>query len=57
MANTACPPLPSGSVDFNALHDALMKGEDPAKAVEKATIKVAAPAAEETDKPAPKGKA
>lgn len=48
------PPLPSGSVDVGALHDALAKGTDPAKALEKATSYVEPKAAPETEKPATK---
>jgi hypothetical protein len=29
MTETRLPPLPSASVDFNVLHDALAKGEEP----------------------------
>lgn len=27
MTNKVCPPLGSGSVDFNALHEAIIKAE------------------------------
>lgn len=37
MAEQVCPPLGTGSVDFNALHDALDKGKDPVKALADAT--------------------
>lgn len=37
MADTPiAPPLPGGSVDFNALHNAAKKGADLNKALEKA---------------------
>ncbi|EQA97279.1 hypothetical protein [Sphingobium sp. HDIP04] len=37
MADTpSAPPLPDGSVDFNALHDAARKGKDLDKALEQA---------------------
>lgn len=46
-----CPPLPSGSVDFNKLHEAAKSGEDLSETVEKiATTRVRSGAA---TKPAP----
>jgi len=39
MASKACPPLGTGSVDMNALHEAAMKGNDLARALEKATTR------------------
>lgn len=36
---TVCPPLGTGSVDFNALHDAAKKGQDLEAALEKATTR------------------
>ncbi|WP_066700085.1 hypothetical protein [Sphingobium amiense] len=39
MADTpSAPPLPDGSVDFNAIHAAAKRGHDLDKAVEKATF-------------------
>lgn len=61
MAHSECPPLGTGSVDFDALHKAAMKGEDLVKAVEAATTRVEPPAepapAPEPDKDAGKAKA
>lgn len=37
MADQVCPPLGTGSVDFNALHSAAAKGGDLAAAIEAAT--------------------
>lgn len=51
MAEQQCPALPSGSVDFNAFHDAITKGKgkvDLAKALSAATVPPALP----TDEPA-----
>lgn len=45
MAELTCPPLGTGSVDFNALNDAAKKAkteDDLAAALEKATTRVAA---------------
>jgi hypothetical protein len=39
-ADQSCPPLGTGSVDMNALHDAAIKGEDLDKALEDATTRV-----------------
>jgi hypothetical protein len=47
MAEQQCPALPSGSVDFNAFHDAITKGKgkvDLAKALSAATVSPALPA-------------
>lgn len=52
MAHSECPPLGTGSVDFDALHKAAVKGEDLAKAAEAATTRVAPPA-EEPAEPEP----
>lgn len=57
MAEHACPPLPSGSVDFNALNAALTKGTDPVKALTEATVQVAAPPAATAKPEAAKAKA
>lgn len=37
------PPLGGGSVDFNAVHDADMKGKDLVEAIENATTRPVAP--------------
>ena len=55
MAELTCPPLGTGSVDINALHDSAKKAktaEDLAEAVAKATQRAEAPA-----DPAPETKA
>lgn len=55
MAELTCPPLGTGSVDFNALNDAAKKAktdEDLAAALEKATIRVE-PEPEPAPAPAP----
>lgn len=47
MAELTCPPLGTGSVDLNALHDAAKKAktpEDLAAAADKATVRVEPPA-------------
>ena len=51
MATQECPPLGTGSVDFDKLHKAAMKGGDLTKAVAEATTKVEPPA-----EPAPEAK-
>lgn len=40
MTDRYCPPLPSGSVDLDKLHEADARGEDLAKAIEDATTRV-----------------
>lgn len=35
MADNTCPPLPCGSFELNALHDAAKKGEDMNEAIAK----------------------
>ena len=40
MAEETCPPLGTGSVDMNALHDAAHRGADLDKAIEAATTRV-----------------
>jgi hypothetical protein len=39
MADKTMPPLPSGSVDLDALHKADAKGHDLAEAIDKATAR------------------
>lgn len=56
MAELTCPPLGTGSVDLNALHDAARKAktnDDLVVAVEKATTAVPPPA-EPEPAPAPR---
>lgn len=56
MAELTCPPLGTGSVDLNALHDAARKAktnDDLVVAVEKATT-AALPPAEPDPAPAPR---
>lgn len=50
MTEKTVPPLPCGSVDLAAVHEAAAKGKDLAKAIEDATTRV-------EPKPAPKAKA
>ena len=53
MAELSCPPLGTGSVDLNALHEAAKKNKPIDQAVlAKATTRVEAPA-EPTQEPAP----
>lgn len=53
MADEAvCPPFGTGSVDFNAVHDAARKGKDLVAAIEAATTRVA-PAEAEAPAPEP----
>lgn len=40
MADATCPPLGTGSVDFNALHAAALAGADLSAAIEQATTKI-----------------
>lgn len=40
MAEQVCPPLGTGSVDMNALHEAAKKNKDLAVALEAATTRV-----------------
>ena len=51
MTDKTMPPLPSGSVDLDALHRADAKGGDLAKAVETATTRKAPPPSDEADEP------
>ena len=53
MTETRLPPLPSAAVDFNVLHDALTKGEDPLVA---AAMGVAAGRGEDWEPVSLKGK-
>jgi hypothetical protein len=56
MAELICPPLGTGSVDFDALNAAAKKAksqDDLAKAVETATARVEAPAEQPTLNAAP----
>lgn len=39
MASNTCPPLPSGSIDFNAINAAAAKGENLAEALAKQVAK------------------
>lgn len=39
MHSPQCPPLPAGSIDFNALHNAARQGHDMDKAVVEALAK------------------
>lgn len=39
MTDPVCPPLGTGSVDFNALHDAATNGENLVEAIAQATTK------------------
>lgn len=50
MADTpVAPPLPTGSVDFNAVHTAAKRGHDLVNAIEKATTVVETPKAASAD--------
>lgn len=69
MADTTCPPLGTGSVDFNALHQAAVAGEDLGAALAQATTRPepnpepepepesSAEAAQEAEQAAPPSKA
>ena len=59
MATSECPPLGTGSVDFDALHKAALEGKDMVKAAKAVTTRVEPPAepAPEPVKDAGKAKA
>lgn len=60
MAEQTCPPLGTGSIDFNALHDALKKGKvspEEAIAAARAPTEPAAVPAPQTDAAAVPGAA
>lgn len=49
MADEVCPPFGTGSVDFNAVHKAALKGSDLTDAIAKATT--GGPPAQEANAP------
>lgn len=60
MANPICPPLGTGSVDFDALNAAAKQGDDLSEALKAATVggpPQIATAAEPDEKPRRSGKA
>lgn len=51
MAEQVCPPMKTGSVDFNALHDAARKNKPLDEALDAATTTVGAASGDESEQP------